>query len=166
MSDKRVFRCAKRDPEQAIRPGNQKPDCRKKAQPLQTAAQRFRRDGVDVIRCVDLKIRTPVRFASGAKGCIFGADGCFCQFGIIQPGLDGVGMGADLVKVRRNVRRAHHQAQVPDFAQICVGKIRAPGERDVAAFDDQVLAVFDGGFDGVRGRWATGNPSAVRRRTA
>ena len=53
----------------------------------------------------------------------------------------------DLREMRPDIRLAHNQAEKPDVLQLITGKVLLPVERDVAALHNQVLMIFNVGFD-------------------
>jgi len=67
--------------------------------------------------------------------------------GIVLPVFDSAGVEANVSKVSLNVLLAHYKTYISDLAQIFFLKIFRPVIRNIAAFDDQALSVFDCSFD-------------------
>ena len=68
----------------------------------------------------------------------------FTQSAVIQPLLHIIGVGGDILIVGIDVAFSHHKTTIPDLLQIVFSKGFLPVKRNIAAFHDQILIVFDG----------------------
>ena len=61
--------------------------------------------------------------------------------------FDNIGVLFDIPKVVADIVFAEDQAVIADMFQIGAFKVLLPVKGDVAALDDEILAVFNGGLD-------------------
>ena len=69
------------------------------------------------------------------------------QVAVVQSLLDGVAVAANFVEVGFNIASGHDQTAIVNMGQVFRLKVFLPVEGDVAPLYDEVLSVFDGGFD-------------------
>lgn len=99
------------------------------------------------ILVIDIHIFDTVLFGEGEDACVVCDDGLHRAIAVIQTILYDTCIALDIVKVTTDVGFAHHQAVILYAAAVFFGEILFPIERNVASLHNEVLLVFDGGFD-------------------
>lgn len=62
---------------------------------------------------------------------------------VIDPMLDCIGMIRNIFKMLCDIVSAHYKTKITDLVLVTLRKIIFPIKRDVAAFDNQILLVFN-----------------------
>lgn len=100
---------------------------------------------IDIIEAVDENYVCVMLFRKLEIFSVFENQGVDIDIAFHTP-FDGVGKTLDIADVAADIIFRHDEAVFLDGGKIFFGKILFPVKRDIAAFDDEVLVVFDSGF--------------------
>ena len=104
-------------------------------------------DFFDIVIFFYFIIGKPTILASHPEFSIFHKHRSFRQTRIVEPLFNRARIALNIVKMRFYVRFTKHKAKITYLFFVCVGKILFPIERDIAAFDNEILLIFDSRFD-------------------